>query len=197
MLDREACERRVYRLAVLLTGDPEAATRVVEDVARARGDLRDLDSAHLDRLTILRCRERQAKTGRSRTRAVPDEAARAVLEAMDGMPPQLRESWVLTAVYRLDPREAARSMDCSLTATERHIEAGAQAIGTLLGTAGSAAAAESLLRYSLSLDVPEVYRVRRRRRRRLRLARRLTLLALAVAALAAAGAWLWRLLEVR
>lgn len=191
MLDREACERRVYRLAVLLTGDPAAAARVIADVVGARGDLRDLDSAHLDRLTILRCRERPI--GRKKAVPTPDDEARGVLDAMDGMPPQLREAWVLTRVYRLDAREAARSMDCSVTATDRHLEAGAKAMDTVLGTTGTAAAAEHLLRYSLSLDVPEIYRARMRRRRRLRLAWRVALVVLIVAALAVAGAWLWRL----
>ena len=54
MLDREACERRVYRLAALLTGNPVAATRVIRAVVGAQPDLRALDDAHMDRLTVLR-----------------------------------------------------------------------------------------------------------------------------------------------
>ena len=57
MLDRTACERRVYRLAVLLTGNPISATKVIGQVLDAQPDLRRLDSAHLDRLTVLRSRE--------------------------------------------------------------------------------------------------------------------------------------------
>ena len=56
-MERPSCERRVYRLATLLTGDPVAATRVIESVVSAQPDLRRLDNAHLDRLTILRSRE--------------------------------------------------------------------------------------------------------------------------------------------
>src|SRR5262245_27370010 len=43
MLDRESCERRVYRLATLLTGDPRAATAVIIRVVDAQPDLRRLD----------------------------------------------------------------------------------------------------------------------------------------------------------
>src|SRR4051794_40768972 len=57
MLDREGCERRVYRLATLLTGNPIAATQVIAQVVDAQPDLRQLDGAHMDRLTVLRSRE--------------------------------------------------------------------------------------------------------------------------------------------
>ena len=40
MLDRAACERRVYRLATLLTGNPVAATKVITQVVDAQPDLR-------------------------------------------------------------------------------------------------------------------------------------------------------------
>jgi hypothetical protein len=56
-MDRAACERRVYRLATLLSGDPRAAVRVIESVVDAQPDLRRLDAAHMDRLTVLRSRE--------------------------------------------------------------------------------------------------------------------------------------------
>jgi hypothetical protein len=63
MADRESCERRVYRLATLLTGNPKLATGVITAVVDAQPDLRRLDSAHMDRLTVLRSRE--ITTGRA------------------------------------------------------------------------------------------------------------------------------------
>ena len=47
MLDRVSCERRVYRLAVMLTGNPTAATRVISEVVNSQPDLSTLDSAHM------------------------------------------------------------------------------------------------------------------------------------------------------
>jgi hypothetical protein len=57
MLDRESCERRVFRLAALLTGDSTAAVKVIAQVLDSQQDLRNLDGAHMDRLTVLRSRE--------------------------------------------------------------------------------------------------------------------------------------------
>ena len=79
MLNREACERRVYRLATLLTGNPVAATRVIESVVDAQPDLRRLDNTHMDRLTVLRSRE--LTPGRLVVETVPPAAAEALTRA--------------------------------------------------------------------------------------------------------------------
>ncbi len=178
-LSRKACERRVYRLATLLTGDPIAATRVIEAVVDAQPDLRRLDSARLDRLTVLRCRE--IEPGRLVHDAVPAAAA----EALAGLPAQPREAWVLTNACGLPLRETARSMDCSITATTRHLEHARRALAETLGNAAEDAPA-AFRACSASLGVPDFYRRRRARR----LQRRRILALVGLLALILALLWL-------
>ncbi len=164
MLSREACERRVFRLALLLLGDTDRAVRVIEAVLDAQPDLDELDSAHLDRLTVLRSRE-------AAPRAKPVEhpfVERPVATALARLPAQPREAWVLSRVYRLPDREVARSMDCSVTATSRHRDQADAIMRDELGDRVGEGA-ESLLRLSMSLDVPALRRSRRERRRRMRI----------------------------
>ncbi len=162
MLDREACERRVYRLATLLTGNPLAATRVIASVVDAQPDLRRLDDTHMDRLTVLRSRE--LKPGRLAIEAVPARAA----EALASLTAQQREAWVFEHVYRVRRRDAARAMDCSVTASDRHLQLAEAAMTQQLGDAAQGAV-EAMLSYSMTLDVPAFYRAGRDRRRRRRL----------------------------
>ncbi len=182
MLNRHACERRVYRFASLLTGNPHAAIGVIESVIDAQPDLRRPDSAHLDRLTVLRSRE--IRPGRI------DDAALgpAVAAALSALSAQQREAWVLRHVYRSPFRETARAMDCSITATRRHLKRAEESMNATLADDASPAGA-ALLRYSLSLDVPTFYHRRRMRRARLR---QLMLLVATLLALGAflAAAWL-------
>ncbi|MCI0364323.1 MAG: hypothetical protein L0Y44_12430 [Phycisphaerales bacterium] len=163
MLDRAACERRVYRLATLLTGDPVAATKVIEQVVDAQPDLRDIDSAHMDRLTVLRSRE--IKPAILAHDLVPNSAS----EALASLPPQGREAWVLAHVYQVPGREIARAMDCSFTATKRHLEGAEAAMLRRLGDRAPEAG-RAIRAYSLSLDVPRFYRLERFRRRQTRIA---------------------------
>ncbi len=161
MLNRHACERRIYRLASLLTGNPHAAIGVIESAIDAQPDLRRPDSAHLDRLTVLRSRE--ICPGRI------DDAALspAVAAALAALSAQQREAWVLRHVYRTPFRETARAMDCSNTATRRHLKRAEESMNATLAD-DATQAGEVLLRYSLSLDVPPFYHRRRERRARRR-----------------------------
>jgi hypothetical protein len=181
MLDREACERRVYRLAALLTGNPVAATRVIEAVVGAQPDLRVLDNAHMDRLTVLRSREIVS------ARLVHDALPSALAAALAALSAQQREAWVLSRVYELLPRETARAMDCSVTATARHLEQADALMGRATGGEWDQAA-QALLSYALSLDVPDFYRQRQRRRRRIRLIMRIAAIVLLMALVTAAFA---------
>lgn len=183
MLDREACERRVYRLATLLAGNPAAATNVIAEVVDAQPDLRDLDSAHMDRLTVLRSREIEPAT------LVHDLIPPKVAEAVAGLTSQQREAWVFARVYRAPEREIARAMDCSVTATMRHLDLADAAMSAKLGAQMAATAAPTLLSYSMSMDVPKFYRVERIRRRHARIA--LMWLGAGAAALIIAAAILW------
>lgn len=163
MLDRESCERRVYRLAVMLTGNPAAATSVISQVVGSKPDLAQLDSAHMDRLTVLRSREiRPASLVHE---LIPPRAA----DAVAALSPQQREAWVLGRVYGTPLREMSRAMDCSSTAAERHLLQADVAIRNAIGIDPSVAAAQ-FLKASLAIDVPEFHRRLQLAKRRMRLA---------------------------
>ncbi len=159
MLDRAACERRVFRLATLLTGDPSKALRIISQVVDVQPDMRNLDGAHMDRLAVLRSRE---------VKAIPlaDECiSTAVCGAIGLLNIQQREAWVLARVYGMEPREMARAMDCSVTATQRHLQ---QADDLVAGRLQSRAAdaARRVLEFSMSLDVPAFHRVQQAHRKK-------------------------------
>jgi len=154
---RRRAEKRVYRLATLLTGDPIAATRVLDAVLASQPDPTRLDRAHLDRLTILRCRE--VEPAQLVADQVPVEAARAVWR----LPAQQREAWVLVRADRRPLREAARAMDCSVTATRRHLERAEAGLAESLGS-GAAAATAALVEHVASIEVPAFHRAARRAR---------------------------------
>lgn len=183
-LNRAACERRAYRLATLLTGDPAGAVGVLEAVERSQPDLRAMDSARLDRLTVLRSREVQP--GPLPAEALPPAAARAIAD----LGAQPREAWLLVRAYGLPLRETAKAMDCSVTATTRHIERADDVLASSLGGKGVAGAIEALRTYSKSLSLPEHYVVRRARRRRNKRVLALILLILLVILFMAVIDWL-------
>lgn len=185
MFDRDACERRVYRLATLLTGNPAAATKVMAQVVDAQPDLRRLDSAHLDRLTVLRSREVQAGM------LVDEGVALQLRESLAKLTAQQREAWVFGRVYELNDRDFARAMDCSVTAARRHLE---QADHLLKQTMGSRAddAPQMIRQYSMTLDVPEFYRAQRLRRRQMRLMLKVAIIMVCALLLAALVMWLTR-----
>lgn len=187
MLDRESCERRVYRLAVLLTGDSQAAVKVISQVLDSQPDLRSLDGAHMDRVTVLRCRE--IKTVAMHDPGVPAEVA----EALSQLPPQQREAWVFGRVYRIEPREMARAMDCSTTALTMHLEQADAAMVRWLGHEAPRAG-EQVLRYSLTVEVPRVYRHARIRDEKVRLVVLRAGIIAAVLAFIVGAVWLVRIL---
>lgn len=161
MLDRESCERRVYRLATLLTGNPNAAVKVIQAVVDAQPDLRKLDDSHMDRLTVLRSRE--IKAGAIVSKLVPLKIA----QALANLAPQQREAWVFMHVYKIPLRDMSKAMDCSTTATERHIDQATTELTEKLGTQSNEAG-QILLSYSMTLHVPEFYRANQRRKRRMK-----------------------------
>jgi hypothetical protein len=176
MPEREACERRVYRLATLLTGHPQAAVGVVTVVVDAQPDLSRLDSSHMDRLTVLRSRD--IRSGVITSELVPPRVAAALAD----LPQQQREAWVLSRVYRMDERETAKAMDCSLTAIQRHIEHADHAMARALSRSVKDGT-EALRRYAMTLDVPPFHRAKQRRRRIVRRVARLAPAAVVIAVL--------------
>ena len=182
MLDREACERRVYRLAALLTGRQKSAVRVIEQVVGARPDLQSLDSEHLDRLTVLRSREQA--TGTFQLTGMDSSLAAALAE----LPSQQREAWVFISVYQLDDRTAAKAMDCSFSAARQHHDMAEATLRRRLGER-LGEAAQHVRQAVVRVDVPEFFRAQQRRRQRTR--RTLLALAIVAAALAAIAAISW------
>jgi len=166
MRDREACERRVYRLAALLSGNLNAAAEVIKAVLDAQPNLQELDSARMDRLTVLRSREIAPGS------IVSDHVPMKLADALAKMPTQQREAWVFVRIYKIPMREAARAMDCSVTAMTQHMSLANEAMATALGDEGEDAAdrAAAIFRtWSMSIDVPEFVRREEARRRRVRL----------------------------
>jgi hypothetical protein len=182
MLNRDACERRVYRLATLLTGNPNAATKVIAHVVDAQPDLRQIDSAHMDRLTVLRSREIKPAT------IVSDLVPEKIAAGLSSLSPQQREAYIFSRVYRLNDREISRAMDCSVTATQRHLEQADAAMAEKLGNDASHAAA-TLRAYTMAIDVPWYYHVQRRRQRHARQA--LMLLGFVAIAMLIAALFMW------
>lgn len=181
-------ERRVYRLAALLTGDQTTAARVLDDVLAEPGRLKRLDGAHLDRLTVLRCREQ--KSGPFAEVAGEKESAAALV----GMDAQPREAWIMSHVYSMQPRDAARAMDCSVTALNLHLNRAHAVMHERLGEQGARRAAERLASRLKSMDVPvEIVRLRERRHRMRRAVRWLWMVCvtLGVLAVLAWGASQW------
>ncbi len=172
----------MYRLATLLTGNPNSAAGVITAVVDAQPNLSSLDSAHLDRLTVLRSREVTA--GVLEDNDIPAHIAKALA----ALSQQQREAWVLARVYRIPLRELSRAMDCSVTATTRHLEVADGAMKIAL-QGKMVEAAKVLLDYSLSLDVPEFYRAQQRRRARVRRVMWAIATVLVLAAIVAAAVW--------
>lgn len=171
MLDREACERRVYRLAALLTGRRDSAVRVIEQVVGVRPDLQTLDSEHMDRLTVLRSREQATGT------LDLSEFDGAIAKALAELPTQQREAWIFISVYQLDDRTAAKAMDCSFRAARQHHDSAVDELRKRLGE-GLNDGAKRVREAMTKVDVPEFFRARQRRRQRTKR----TLVALAIIA---------------
>ena len=182
MADREACERRVYRLALLLTGNERAATGVTATVVGLRRDLHRIGGARLDRLTVLRSREAR--------RTAPDSPLvdAPIRHALGSMPRQQLESWVFHRVFQLPLREMSRAMDCSVTATERHLDLAEDMLEKEAGVGASSRATTQVRQWILGIDVPVVYRRRMVRKRRTRLALRIAGIVLILAVIGAAVA---------
>lgn len=185
--DLKPIERRVWRLAFLLTGDPEAAADLITRVLRSRPDPTTLDPARLDRLIILRSRE-SAPTPRAFSSPDAPEGAALAIGAALRLQPQPLEAWVLSRVDLLDELHVSRAMDCSRTAAKNHLGAADDRMKTLLGDRLEASVG-ALRAYADSLDpAPLIARARERARR---VRNRRAAISLGIGAIAIlAAAWL-------
>ncbi len=182
--DLKPIERRIWRLAFLLTGDPDAAADLIARVLHSRPDPTALDAARLDRLIVLRSREIAPGASRS-VPGAPEDAARALHAALS-MPPQPLEAWVLTRVDLLDELHVSRAMDCSRTAAGNHLASADARMKTLLADRLDAGVS-ALRAYADSLNpAPLIAQARARARARRKRRAAVTLGVGAIALLAAA-----------
>lgn len=131
---REAYERRVWRLATLLSGDQHRAAQLALRIVDTRASLEDLDAPRLDRLVILTARRWRddsqagsdagsAASGEASERqagSVPD--AEMILRYLRSQPFQQGEVWILRRVDALEDIRASQAMDCSRSAAGRFLE---------------------------------------------------------------------------
>jgi hypothetical protein len=82
----------------------------------------------------------------------------------------------------------ARAMDCSVTATQRHLEQADQAMRDALHEQAEGAAGR-VREFAMSLDVPEFFRAERKRRRQLRRALKWSAILIVALGLAALALW--------
>ncbi|HWB20208.1 MAG TPA: sigma factor-like helix-turn-helix DNA-binding protein [Phycisphaerales bacterium] len=149
-LQQRACERRVYRLATLLTGSHRAGGRVLLRVLQAQPRLVDLDDAHMDRLTVLSARELAG------ARFEGSKNVNQYVAAVAGLTSQQREAWTFCRLYGLNAREAAKAMDCSWKAVQSHLTSAEHALAGLLGDEDRSQCEAVVLAESVQTDVPEV-----------------------------------------
>ena len=162
---REVYERRIWRLAYLLTGNAPGAARLADRVLRDQPRIERLEPARLDRTVIQHARD----LPRTTSEAIPDlpapqgEAAEA-LRAVLSLPEQPREAWVLARVDELEDLHVSRAMDCSKTASRNHLNAAdAQMASRFAGDA--LRPARALRAFADSLDPGRIIRAHRQERR--------------------------------
>lgn len=171
---RAAQERRIWRLAHLLTGDAATATALVDRVLDAQDSPESLEWARLDRLVIQQAREMvgEADSRRPAGEGAGADLAHRTLNAALEMERQPLEAWVLARIDDLDELHMARAMDCSRTALRNHLAAGDEHMRAKLGE-GAAAAVAALKKYADGLDPGPIIAVHRKKRRKERNRRRL------------------------
>lgn len=134
---RAARLRRVWRMALLLRGPGAAAWPIHEAVGRAKG-MESIEPVRLERMVVFECRQHRGAGEVARHQEEADSPGSASADAAEAyaalgaLPAQAREAWLLRRVEAMDEVAAARTMDCSKTAMNRHLDR-AEA---LLGEAG-------------------------------------------------------------
>jgi hypothetical protein len=198
---RQLLERRIWRLGYLVTGNELAAAELVDRVFRAHGgDVYALDPPRLDRLIIQQAREMlgtwggAARTGRRKAPPsllmdkAPAEVQRA-FAAVQSLPEQPREAWVLAKIDELDDLHISRAMDCSKTATLNHLNAAEAQVRAALADDYDRALV-SLRTFADTLDPRPIIATARARRQQ-QLIRRAGILAIFMYMLILLGMLVW------
>jgi hypothetical protein len=174
---RHALERRIWRLAYLLTGDAAGAAGLVDRILDAQEDPARLDPAHLDRLVIQQAREMIGTRGpRERPLLKPgsEPLATRALAAARSMPAQPREAWLLARIDIVDELWMSRAMDCSRTAARHHLESGENQMRALLMDSYDKAVL-AVREFADTLDPGPIIEAHRTVRRKTRLRRRMAI----------------------
>lgn len=170
---RQALERRVWRLAFLLTGNREGAAALVDRILDAQSDLDALEPARLDRLVILQARELMG-VAVPPPLSHPPAAAEAIskgLAAAHSLSAQPREAWILARVDLVDELWMSRAMDCSRTAARTHLAAADENMRARLGE-GYERTIAALRSFADGLDPGPIIAANRLGRKKARVRRR-------------------------
>jgi len=183
-------ERRIWRLAFLLTGNPDRAADLIGAVLRDQPKPGSVEPARLDRTIILHAREVRQPPG---VTVHMSEAATRAMKVLLAIPGQPREAWVLTRLDDLDELRVSRAMDCSKTAAARHLKAADEQMRHRLGPHLEAGIA-ALKREADAIDPGPLIEVAAERRRKERLGKALIAGGVGVAVAAALGMLVLRLM---
>lgn len=181
-------ERRIWRLAFLLTGDPGRAAGVISTLLRDQPHPEKLEAGRLDRLVILHARE--IPRGLAPALTMGPDAAKGMAVLLS-LPEQPREAWILTRLDGLDELRVSRAMDCSRTAVARHLKAADEQIGHRLGESLNRCLA-ALRREADAIDPAPLIAAALEKRRKDRLGRALVIGGIVLVLTAIAGIVLLR-----
>lgn len=148
---REAYERRVWRVGLLLTDDASAADEILVRVVGVQPELQKMGDSRLDRMVVQASRGAYEGGGRSLPDVVElDEPTRMLWSAVRDLGTQAREAWVFRELEGMESVRAAQAMDCSRHALEEvHL---ATARKTLEARLGEEQVAEATRRLAASLE---------------------------------------------
>jgi hypothetical protein len=193
-MDRsEAYQRRVWRLALLLTDSGAQADATLTHVLRTQSDILRIGESRLERMVVLASRQPAEAGGeRSLNSLVElDESAVRLWRAVRQLEQQPREAWIFRDLEGAELIPAARAMDCSRTALEQvHRKAALESLQATLGDAYDEALAS--LRSSLdAIDPTEALELAASVVRQARARRRVVTLVVVVVLLACFGVMLF------
>jgi DNA-directed RNA polymerase specialized sigma24 family protein len=126
---------RIYRIAVVLCGEPSRADEVVDTVLRqsvgisTKWRTQDDASRWFVHYTVLLSRQWASHAGADALRRVTsDPADTAIIHAIGQLPMQQREAFLLHHGEQMDLRQVATAMDCSTAAAANHLAAAAKSL---------------------------------------------------------------------
>lgn len=121
----DALQRRVIRLALLLTADPSRAADALSLILAANPDIRRIAESRIDRMVIQHARGELAGPAPANQPDITldhiltlSDPARRLWDAAARLEQQPREAWILRDLEQMDEIPTARAMDCSRTAIE-------------------------------------------------------------------------------